>query len=121
MQLTSGECFVLEFVIDNLKQNPNMVTGVLEELESRLTNEQERSRWLADEEDGYKGDGPDRWSQHNTSGYLAQSSPNKNSTPAPNAPHHGNHNNANHTPHVKMVAHEESLPLYPTMGMPSEV
>jgi len=121
LQLTSGECFVLEFVIDNLKQNPNMVTGVLEELESRLSNDKERSRWLADEEDGYKGDAPDRWSQHNTSGYLAQSSPNKNSTPAPNAPHHGNHNNANHTPHVKMVAHEESLPLYPTMGMPSEV
>ena len=70
---TSGECFVLEMVsfvfriqtpsinlfaqvIDNLKQTPNLVVALLEELESRLADQEMRSMaWkLADEEDGYK-------------------------------------------------------------------
>ena len=45
-------------VIDNLKTQPNMVTALLEELESRLADQEMRSMaWkLADEEDGYKVD-----------------------------------------------------------------
>ena len=47
---------VLSQVIDNLKQTPNLVTALLEELESRLADQEMRSMaWkLADEEDGYK-------------------------------------------------------------------
>ena len=58
LSLTSGECFVLEMVIDNLRTTPTLVTAVLEELESRLADQELRSMaWkLADEEDGYKGD-----------------------------------------------------------------
>ena len=43
-------------VIDNLKQTPNLVVALLEELESRLADQEMRSMaWkLADEEDGYK-------------------------------------------------------------------
>ena len=43
-------------MIDNLKQTPNLVTALLEELESRLADQEMRSMaWkLADEEDGYK-------------------------------------------------------------------
>ena len=113
LTLTSGECFVLEMVIDNLKTTPNQVTNVLEEIESRLLDQELKTHWLADEEDGYKGDS-ERYSVHNTSGYLPPSSPNK-STPAPNAPRQ--QEARNHHPSVKI--HEDSLPLYP--GMPSEV
>ena len=100
-------------VIDNLKSTPNQVTNVLEEIESRLLDQELKTHWLADEEDGYKGDS-ERYSVHNTSGYLPPSSPNK-STPAPNAPRQ--QEARNHHPSVKI--HEDSLPLYP--GMPSEV
>ena len=43
-------------VIDNLKTQPNMVTALLEELESRMADQEMRNMaWkLADEEDGYK-------------------------------------------------------------------
>ena len=83
LNLTSGECFVLEMVscvmmassqhflychlvfikmsyylqvIDNLRQTPTLATAMLEELESRLADQEMRSMaWkLADEEDGYK-------------------------------------------------------------------
>ena len=49
---------MLEMVIDNLRSTPTLVTAVLEELESRLADQELRSMaWkLADEEDGYKGD-----------------------------------------------------------------
>ena len=36
LKLTSGECFVLEMIVDNLKTTPNMVTMFLDELESRF-------------------------------------------------------------------------------------
>ena len=103
-------------VIDNLKTQPNMVVAVLDELESRMSDQEMRSMaWkLADEEDGYKGDN-DRYSVHNTSGggWVGQSSPNKSTPAQPNAPHP-------HDPrHGVVKIHEESLPLYP--GMPSEV
>ena len=35
MKLTSGECFVLEMIIDNLKTTPTLVTMFLDELEHR--------------------------------------------------------------------------------------
>ena len=43
-------------VIDNLKSQPNMVTALLEELESRMADQEMRNMaWkLADEEEGYK-------------------------------------------------------------------
>jgi hypothetical protein len=129
LNLTSGECFVLEMVIDNLRQTPTLATAMLEELESRLADQEMRSMaWkLADEEDGYKGDS---YSVHNTSGYLgqnlahAQNSPTKTqSTPAPNAPQHPGdrhrHLSQDGMPRGVVKISEESLPLYP--GMPSEV
>ena len=36
MKLTSGEAFVLEMIIDNLKTTPNMATMFLDELEHRF-------------------------------------------------------------------------------------
>jgi len=114
LKLTSGEAFVLEMIIDNLKTTPNMATMFLDELEHRWPETmvpKTSKNWpgFADEEDGYKGHS-DRYSL-NTSGYLPPSSPNKNSTPAsaPN-PGHG---------HGIVRIHDENLPLYP--GMPSEV
>ena len=43
-------------MIDNLRQTPTLATAMLEELESRLADQEMRSMaWkLSDEEDGYK-------------------------------------------------------------------
>ena len=36
IKLTSGECFVLEMILDNLKSTPTMVAMFLDELNDRL-------------------------------------------------------------------------------------
>ena len=36
LKFTSGECFVLEMILDNLKTTPTMVAMFLDELENRF-------------------------------------------------------------------------------------
>ena len=36
LKFTSGECFVLEMIVDNLKTTPTMVAMFLDELENRF-------------------------------------------------------------------------------------
>ena len=56
IKLRRSSIIVFSQVIDNLKPTPNLVVALLEELESRLADQEMRSMaWkLADEEDGYK-------------------------------------------------------------------
>jgi len=65
LRLSSGDCFVLEMVIDNLKGTPNLTGLVMEELDIRLTKQVEMDNshnWTrmaeieAGLEDGLKGD-----------------------------------------------------------------
>jgi len=70
LQLSSGDCFVLEMLVDNLSQTPKLIDQVLEEIEKKLT-EKQRSQlhWkIAEVEDGYKGENISL----NTSGYNKQ-------------------------------------------------
>jgi len=56
--LSSGDCFVLEMVVDNLAATPKLLDTVLEELEKKLVEIQMKERhWkIAEVEDGYKGE-----------------------------------------------------------------
>jgi len=57
IHLTSGDCFVLEMIVDNLSQTPRLIDQVFEEIEKRLTEKQRSElQWkIAEVEDGYKG------------------------------------------------------------------
>ena len=48
LKLTSGECFVLEMIVDNLKTTPTMVTMFLDELESRFVVVKRQSQQQCD-------------------------------------------------------------------------
>jgi len=58
LKLTSGDCFVLEMIVDNLSQTPKLIDQVLEEIENKWTEKQrsQMQRNIADDEDGYKGE-----------------------------------------------------------------
>merc|ERR1711892_1569060 len=58
LHLTSGDCFVLEMVVDNMSQTPKDIDQMLEEIVKKLTEVQMSKRnWkIAEVEDGYKLD-----------------------------------------------------------------
>merc|ERR1740128_565931 len=71
IDLSSGDCFVLEMVIDNLTQTPKLIDQMLEEIEKKLTEiQRSKLHWkIAEVEDGYKGEN----FPLNTSGYKGES------------------------------------------------
>merc|ERR1712173_370130 len=73
INLTSGECFVLEMIVDNLAQTPKLIDQVFEEIEKKLTEKQRSElQWkIAEVEDGYKGGNISL----NTSGYKQETYP----------------------------------------------
>jgi len=71
--LSSGDCFVLEMLVDNLSETPKLIDQVLEEVEKKLT-EKQRSQYhwkIAEVEDGYKGEN----TTLNTSGFKQENYP----------------------------------------------
>jgi len=73
IDLSSGDCFVLEMVIDNLSQTPKLIDQMLEEIEKKLTEiQRSKLHWkIAEVEDGYKGEN----FPLNTSGYKGENFP----------------------------------------------
>eukprot|EP00092_Neocalanus_flemingeri_P018947 GFUD01020527.1.p1 GENE.GFUD01020527.1~~GFUD01020527.1.p1 ORF type:complete len:460 (+),score=47.04 GFUD01020527.1:248-1627(+) len=73
LHLTSGDCFVLEMVLDNMSQTPKMIDQMLEEVEKKLTEiQRSKLHWkIAEVEDGYKGEN----FPLNTSGYKGENFP----------------------------------------------
>lgn len=114
LNLGSADCFVLEMVVDNMKQNPVQLDQMLDELVIKLTEfNQSRLHWkIAEVEDGYIGDNysvnrGDNYSL-NTSGYLP---------PGPAAPATAP---TESTPSTVRIS-EEGMPLYPSISKPSDL
>ena len=65
VRITSGECFVLQLIIDNLSNEPRKVRELLKEVKNKLAERKVSSPWMkgardrrADIEDGFGQDKP---------------------------------------------------------------
>ena len=62
VKITSGECFVLELIIDNLSNEPRKVKDLLKEVKSKLSERKVSMKGTrdrrADIEDGFRQDKP---------------------------------------------------------------
>jgi len=69
LNLTGGDCFVLELLVDNMTHTPELIDQMFEELQKKLGSNLYLK--LAEVKDGYKGES----FSHNTSEYAAENTP----------------------------------------------
>jgi len=95
LPMNSGDCFVLEMVIDNLRGTPNLAGNVLDELDRRWTMELEMGKshnWQrmaeieAGLEDGLKGD---NFALNTSANFIPNGAPRGDGSPeGPDGAHH---------------------------------